>query len=178
MLCTVCSGSIFYCIFKSLNKTKRKLAFLNLGSEVIMNFNKTFDWTKKKKIKRQFKFSCPKFQRLIVKFSNKSFYDDIFCKMNLILKSLFLKLFVIASSLLLRQSSVPCLIWGKSSLLLRQSSVHCLIWGKSAIWVYVFLPAYILGRVIPKTIIKMGQTASLHRHACIRVGVWRCSPNV
>ena len=126
MLCTVCSGSIFYCIFKSLNKTKRKLAFLNLGSEVIMNFNKTFDWTEKKKIKRQFKFSCPEFQRLIVKFSNKSFYDDIFCKMNLILKSLFLKLFIIASSLHLRQSSI-----------------HCLIWGKSAIWVYVFLPAYI-----------------------------------
>ena len=28
-----------------------------------------------------------------------------------------------------------------------------------------------LGRVIPKTIIKMVQTASLHRHACVRVGV-------
>ena len=26
-----------------------------------------------------------------------------------------------------------------------------------------------LGRVIPKTIIKMVQTASLHRHACVRV---------
>ena len=33
-----------------------------------------------------------------------------------------------------------------------------------------------LGRVIPKTIIKMVQTASLHRHACVRVGVWQCSP--
>ena len=29
-----------------------------------------------------------------------------------------------------------------------------------------------LGRVIQKTIIKMVQTASLHRHACVRVGVW------
>ena len=37
-----------------------------------------------------------------------------------------------------------------------------------------------LGRVIPKTIIKMVQTASLHRHACVtcRVGVWQCSPTV
>ena len=34
------------------------------------------------------------------------------------------------------------------------------------------------GRVIPKTIIKMVQTASLHRHACVRVGVWQCSPTV
>ena len=33
-------------------------------------------------------------------------------------------------------------------------------------------------RVIPKTIIKMVQTASLHRHACVRVGVWQCSPTV
>ena len=31
-----------------------------------------------------------------------------------------------------------------------------------------------LGRVIPKTIIKMVQTASLHRHSCVRVGVWNC----
>ena len=30
-----------------------------------------------------------------------------------------------------------------------------------------------LGRVI-----KMVQTASLHRHACVRVGVWQCSPTV
>ena len=30
----------------------------------------------------------------------------------------------------------------------------------------------------PKTIIKMVQTASLHRHACVRVGVWQCSPTV
>ena len=28
-----------------------------------------------------------------------------------------------------------------------------------------------LGRVIPKTIIKVVQTASLHRHACVSVGV-------
>ena len=35
-----------------------------------------------------------------------------------------------------------------------------------------------LRRVIPKTIIKMVQTASLHRHACVRVGVWQCSPTV
>ena len=35
-----------------------------------------------------------------------------------------------------------------------------------------------LGRVIPKTIIKMVQIASLHRHACVRVGVWQCSPTV
>ena len=35
-----------------------------------------------------------------------------------------------------------------------------------------------LGRAIPKTIIKMVQTASLHRHACVRVGVWQCSPTV
>ena len=27
-----------------------------------------------------------------------------------------------------------------------------------------------------KSIIKMVQTASLHRHACVRVGVWQCSP--
>ena len=34
------------------------------------------------------------------------------------------------------------------------------------------------GRVIPKTIIKMVQTASLHGTPCVRVGVWQCSPNV
>ena len=37
---------------------------------------------------------------------------------------------------------------------------------------------FYLGRVIPKTIIKMVQSASLHRHACLRVGVWQCSPTV
>ena len=31
---------------------------------------------------------------------------------------------------------------------------------------------------IPKTIIKMVQTASLHMYACVRVGVWQCSPTV
>ena len=35
-----------------------------------------------------------------------------------------------------------------------------------------------LGRVIPMTIIKMVQTASLHRRACVRVGAWQCSPTV
>ena len=25
---------------------------------------------------------------------------------------------------------------------------------------------------------KIVQTASLHRHACVRVGVWQCSPTV
>ena len=30
-----------------------------------------------------------------------------------------------------------------------------------------------LGRVIPKTIIKMVQTASLHGKQCVRVGVWQ-----
>ena len=34
------------------------------------------------------------------------------------------------------------------------------------------------GWVIPKTIIKMVQTASLHRHACVTVGVWQCSLTV
>ena len=28
------------------------------------------------------------------------------------------------------------------------------------------------------TFITMVQTASLHRHACVRVGVWQCSPTV
>ena len=32
--------------------------------------------------------------------------------------------------------------------------------------------------VIPKTIIKMEQTASLHGTQCARVGVWQCSPTV
>ena len=31
------------------------------------------------------------------------------------------------------------------------------------------------GRVIPRTIIKMVQTASLHGTQCVRVGVWQCS---
>ena len=33
-------------------------------------------------------------------------------------------------------------------------------------------------RVIPKTIIKMVQTGSLHGTHCVRVGVWQCSPTV
>ena len=41
-----------------------------------------------------------------------------------------------------------------------------------------YVVSWPLGRVIPKTIIKMVQTASLHRHACVRVGVWQCSPTV
>ena len=32
------------------------------------------------------------------------------------------------------------------------------------------------GRGIPKTIIKMAQTVSLHGTQCVRVGVWQCSP--
>ena len=32
--------------------------------------------------------------------------------------------------------------------------------------------------VIPKTIIKMVQAASLHGTQCVRVGVWQCSPTV
>ena len=32
------------------------------------------------------------------------------------------------------------------------------------------------GRVIPKTIIKMVQTASLHVTQCVSVGVWQCNP--
>ena len=35
-----------------------------------------------------------------------------------------------------------------------------------------------LGWVIPKTIIKMVQTASLHGTQCVRVGVWQCRPTV
>ena len=35
-----------------------------------------------------------------------------------------------------------------------------------------------LGQVIPKTIIKMVQTASLHGLQCIGVWVWQCSPTV
>ena len=35
-----------------------------------------------------------------------------------------------------------------------------------------------LGRVIPKTIIKMVQTASLHGTQCVRVGMWQCSTTV
>ena len=34
------------------------------------------------------------------------------------------------------------------------------------------------GRVIPKTIIKMVQTVTLHGTQCVRVGVWQCSPTV
>ena len=33
-------------------------------------------------------------------------------------------------------------------------------------------------RVIPKTILKMVQTASLHGTQSVRVGVWQCSPTV
>ena len=34
------------------------------------------------------------------------------------------------------------------------------------------------GRVIPKTIVKMVQTASLHGTQRVRVGVWQCNPTV
>ena len=34
------------------------------------------------------------------------------------------------------------------------------------------------GRVIPKTIIGMVQTVSLHGTQCVRVRVWQCSPTV